>query len=276
MLSWHTGSPHDRDGACGDRPARARRPALARGARHESGPPLCPPRRARRARRPHRVRGVLRQRECAAHRRRARARRHRQLAAVGSRARHPAALERRPGVDGGVHPRPRRPLLRRRTATTPTTPPAARRPARSSRTRRSPARFDRYRATPRLQHAASTGASSRCWATSSRGRRTTATPTHLPASASTSTWAASASSCTTPAARPTTPPGCGCRHAACCCSGDLFIWASPERGQPAEGAALPERLGGGAPRTMAALGAEVLLPGPRPADLRRRPRPRRR
>ena len=42
--------------------------------------------------------------------------------------------------------------------------------------------------------------------------------------------------------------------------GDLFIWAVPERRQPAEGAALRQRLGGGAAE-MAGCGAEMMLCG---------------
>ena len=40
------------------------------------------------------------------------------------------------------------------------------------------------------------------------------------------------SSCTTRAARPTTTRGCGCPDSRTLCTGDLFIWASPNCGNP--------------------------------------------
>ena len=83
----------------------------------------------------------------------------------------------------------------------------------------------------------------------------------LPRPRSTSTSAASASSCTTPAARPTTTPGSGCRSARSLCTGDLFIWASPNCGNPQKVQRYAARLGASPCATMADLDAELLLPG---------------
>jgi len=67
--------------------------------------------------------------------------------------------------------------------------------------------------TPPATTRASTRASS---ARRSTGRSTTATPTRPTRARASSSSAARASSCTTRAARPTTPPGCGCRSAGSC------------------------------------------------------------
>ena len=56
------------------------------------------------------------------------------------------------------------------------------------------------------------------------------------------------------------------------CTGDLFIWASPNCGNPQKVQRYPREWAIGL-RKMAALGAEVLLPGPRLPDPRRRPHP---
>ena len=130
------------------------------------------------------------------------------------------------------------------------------------------ARFDRYVETAGYngdhQPAAVPHARSRS------GRPSTATPTRPTATGSTSTSAASASSCTTPAARPTTTPGSGRRTARCSApatssSGRRRTAATRRRrsGTRSSGRARSTRW----PRSS----AEVLLPGPRPADRRRRP-----
>ena len=106
------------------------------------------------------------------------------------------------------------------------------------------------------------------------GRPSTATPTRRTATASTSTSAASDSSCTTRAARPTTTPGSGCPDRRVLCTGDLFIWASPNCGNPQK----VQRYAiewARALRTMADARRRGAPPRPRPADRRRRPRPRR-
>ena len=59
------------------------------------------------------------------------------------------------------------------------------------------------------------------------------------------------------------------------CTGDLFIWASPNCGNPQKVQRYPREWAIGL-RKMADLGAEVLLPGPRLPDPRRRPHPSRR
>ena len=55
---------------------------------------------------------------------------------------------------------------------------------------------------------------------------------HLRRSTSRWRWAASTSSCTMPGARPTTTPGHGSPRPRVLCCGDLFIWASPNAGNP--------------------------------------------
>ena len=72
--------------------------------------------------------------------------------------------------------------------------------------------------------------------------------------------AARPSSATTPAARPTTTCGSGCPARRVLCTGDLFIWASPNCGNPQK----VQRYAiewAQALRVMADLDAEILLPG---------------
>ena len=91
-----------------------RRPPLHR--RRAGDPPEAVrlERRARRGRARHRVRRRVLQRRRARHRRRSRARRHEQLVRRAGGPRVAPALARRPARHRGVHPRPHRPLLRRR------------------------------------------------------------------------------------------------------------------------------------------------------------------
>ena len=63
------------------------------------------------------------------------------------------------------------------------------------------------------------------------GRPSTATPTGRSATGSISTSAGCGPNCATPAARPTTTPGL-VRRRRVLCTGDLFIWASPNAGNP--------------------------------------------
>ena len=56
------------------------------------------------------------------------------------------------------------------------------------------------------------------------------------------------------------------------CCGDLFIWASPNAGNPQKVQRYPREWAAGL-RTMAGLGAEIMLPGPRRAGDRRGPDP---
>ena len=65
---------------------------------------------------------------------------------------------------------------------------------------------------------------------------------------------------TTPGARPTTTPGPGWPDQKVLCSGDLFIWASPNAGNPQKVQRYP-REWAVALREMVALEPEVLLPG---------------
>ena len=177
----------------------------------------------------------------------------------------------RPGVDRPaarhrrLHPRPHRPRLR----------PGAVRGGGEARTggrgpgcvahEAVPARFDRYMLTAGLQRRHQRPAVQD--AGLPVADRVPLPRRDLPRCATTSTSAASASSCTTARARPTTTPGCGCPTARSLCTGDLFIWASPNCGNPQkvqryprEWARRPARDGGARP--------ELLLPGPRLADRR--------
>ena len=83
---------------------------------------------------------------------------------------------------------------------------------------------------------------------------------------STSTSAASGPSSTTTGARPTTTPGPGCPASKVLCTGDLFIWASPNAGNPQKVQRYPLEWAEALRRMLAlydspAGGPEVLLPG---------------
>ena len=83
---------------------------------------------------------------------------------------------------------------------------------------------------------------------------------HLRRSDRRSMLAVRASSCITPRARPTTTPGSGCRTRRPLCTGDLFIWAAPNAGNPQKVQRYAVEWAA-ALRAMAALGPELLLPG---------------
>jgi hypothetical protein len=129
------------------------------------------------------------------------------------------------------------------------------------------ARFERYRLTAGWNRR-STPDSSRC--PGCAGRPSIATRRHLPRSAGSSTSARSSSSCTTHLGETDDHTWCGCRDEACLCTGDLFIWAAPNCGNPQK-VQRYVREWADALDAMRALGAEVLAARPRPADRRRRP-----
>ena len=104
------------------------------------------------------------------------------------------------------------------------------------------------------------------------GRRTTAIPTRPTATTSTIDGRRrDASSSTTPRARPTTTPGCGPGRKVLC-TGDLFIWATPNCGNPQKVQRYPREWADRAPQDGRA-GARGAAARPRPPDRRRRPRP---
>ena len=143
------------------------------------------------------------------------------------------------------------------TATRPTTRCTARAPPRCVAHEAVPARFDRY-----VETAGYNGIINQrqFHSRDATGRSTTATPTRRTATGSTSTSAVAGSSSTTTAARPTTTRGSGSPTDRVLCTGDLFIWASPNCGNPQKVQRYPKDWAA-ALRTMAALDAEVLLPG---------------
>ena len=117
-------------------------------------------------------------------------------------------------------------------------------------------RFDRYQLTAgynRVINERQFGAAA--WPT-----RVPLSGSRVSATSSRSMWAASASSSSTRAARPTITPGLGCPSARSSAPGILFIWASPNCGNPQKVQRYP-RDWARALRQMAALEAELLLPG---------------
>ena len=119
------------------------------------------------------------------------------------------------------------------------------------------ARFDRYRLT--AGYNAVINARQFKIPPACSGPPSTATPTRPTSSGTMSRWAASASSCTMAGARPMTTRGSGCPTGALC-TGDLFIWASPNCGNPQKVQRYP-RDWAIALREMVALEPELLLPG---------------
>ncbi len=127
-----------------------------------------------------------------------------------------------------------------------------------------PARFDRYIMTAGYNgiiNRRQFGIDSTC-----SGPPSTATRTAPTATTSTSTSAARGPSSTTPRGRPTTTPWTWFPDSKVLCCGDLFIWASPNAGNPQKVQRYPLEWAD-ALRSMLALydgpsgGPEVLLPG---------------
>ena len=186
-----------------------------------------------------------------------RRRRHERRVPRQGGARDRAALVGEPARHRDLHARPHRPRLRRRAlrggsphermgAAARRRARARRRPLRPLHPHRRLQRGDQ----PAAVQGAGTALAGRV--PLSRTRRTATT--------SRSTSAASASSCITLAARPTTARGCGRPDRKVLFTGDLFIWASPNCGNPQK-VQRYARDWAQAFRAMAALDAEVLLPG---------------
>ena len=131
-----------------------------------------------------------------------------------------------------------------------------------------PRRFDRYIADRRLQRDHQPAPVRR--PRPALADRVPLPGPHLPDELTASRSAARRSRCGTRRARPTTTPSPGWPSRKVLCCGDLFIWASPNAGQPAEGAALPAGMGpGAAPDDGAAAGVPAARS--RPAGDRRGP-----
>ena len=182
---------------------------------------------------------------------------HRRLPARRPRARAAARVDRPAAAHGHLHPRPRGPRVRRR---------AVRGRGRGARLACAARGRARERAPPVRPLRAHRRLQRRDQRAPVRAARADL-PVRVPGSgravrrrARRSRWAASASSCTTPRARPTTTPGSGCPDRKILCCGDLFIWATPNAGNPQKAQRHP-REWAQALRRMAELGAETMLPG---------------
>ena len=170
----------------------------------------------------------------------------------------------------GVHARPHRPRLRRRPlrggGAHQRLGAAARRRARAA----SRERFDRYRMTAGLQRGDQPAAVQ--GARACGGRPSTACPTRrTPTRSTIDGRRRDVRAAPRPRRDRRRARGCGSPARKVLFTGDMFIWASPNCGNPQK----VQRYAADwaiAFRKMAALDADVLLPGPRAADRRRRPR----
>ena len=160
-------------------------------------------------------------------------------------------------------PRAHRPRLRRAPVGGRGRRAAVRPPRWSWPTRRWPPASTATSAPPATTRWSTDGSSA---STTSSGPPSTGIRTGPSGTGSTSRSAACGPSSTTPGARPTTTPGRGSRDQKVLCTGDLFIWASPNAGNPQKVQRFPLEWAEALRRMLALYdapggGPEVLLPG---------------